>query len=404
MRVGLNALYLVPGDCGGLETFAKELIAALIALNSTIEYVLFVSLDALDAFTPLDGKLEIVVCPFHARKRAVRYCWEQLMLPWQAVAYRIDVLHSLGYVGPILSPVPTIVTIHDANSKVLSAAMPRIRRTVLWHVSSLAAKTADLVATVSNFSRNELARWYRLRPEEIRVILSGPGTLPDEQRSVSKPDLHKLLSEGPYIAAIGGGYPHKNMARLIEAYLRITDRIQHRLIILGYISGVPLKGKFPDKIICTGYMPRSDLQEVLRRCDLFVMPSLYEGFGFPVLEAQALGAPVACSRTASLIELVKDSAALFDPEDVDNISTVMSHCVLDLIFNSKLRRMSGENVTRFSWNSSAQEYSRTYRSIGCAMNSWVYHSFKCILRLIQRRGKSAFFRPLCRGMSTPKSE
>jgi glycosyltransferase involved in cell wall biosynthesis len=381
MRVGLNALFLIPGDCGGLETFARELIEALVALNSATEYVVFVSLDAKDIFAPLQGKIEIAVCPFHARSRIARYCWEQLLLPWQIIAYRIDVLHSLGYVGPIFSPVPTVVTIHDANSKVVYATMTRIRRTVLWHVSSLAAKTADLVATVSEFSRGELAQWYGLGLENISVIPSGPGAHPDDRRCVSTPELEKLVSEGPYIAAIGGGYPHKNMARLIEAYQKIADRIQHRLIIIGYISGAPLDCKMPDTIVCTGYVPRSDLQEVLRRCDLFVMPSLYEGFGFPVLEAQALGAPVACSRRAALIELMNDSAALFNPEDVDDIAAVMSQCIRDRTLNSELRRMSLDNVTRFSWTKSAQEYERAYKVFGRTLNSWLYHSFRCILRL-----------------------
>ena len=94
------------------------------------------------------------------------------------------------------------------------------------------------------------------------------------------------------------------------------------------------------------------------------MPSLYEGFGFPVLEAQALGAPVACSRTASLVELMNGSAALFDPENVDDMAAVMSRCILDRKFNGELRSASGENVTRFSWTGAAQGYARIYEKLG----------------------------------------
>lgn len=377
MRVGLNALYLVPDDCGGLETFARELVFALASLNTGIEYVLFVSRDAERIFEPIKSKIKIIVCPFSARSRMLRYCWEQLLLPWQSMWQRVEVLHSLGYVGPILSPVPTLLTIHDANSQVVGASMSRVRRTVLWLVSRHASKTADMVNTISGFAQREINQWYGLPAARIRVILSGPGNEPGTSEDVLPPDLEKVASEGPFIAVIGGGYPHKNIPRLVEAFKRISGRIPHRLVVLGKVHGSPQPG---DKVIYTGYLSRTDLQGMLRRCDLFVMPSLYEGFGFPVLEAQRLGAPVACSDAASLGELTGGSAALFNPEDVENMAAVIEHCVLNRETNAELRRSAVENSQRFAWAVTAQAYERAYKSIP-RIAHWIEHSLQCIAKL-----------------------
>ena len=236
MRVGLNALYLIPGGCGGLETFGRELIEALVSLDSGAEYVIFTSRAAKDVFTGLGQKARIVLCPFDAGSRMKRYFWEQFVLPWQAIAHGIDVLHSLAYVGPIISPVSTVLTVHDANWKAVGATMTRTRRISLSLISRLAAKTATVVATVSQFSRGELVQWYGLRPESISVVLSGPGSRPTKKQSFSKPDLEKTVSAGPFIAAIGGGYPHKNMGRLLEAYGKVAALSEHRLIIVGHLA------------------------------------------------------------------------------------------------------------------------------------------------------------------------
>jgi glycosyltransferase involved in cell wall biosynthesis len=384
MRVGLNALYLVPGHVGGVETFGRELIDALVDSDPVTEYVVFTSLDGKESLAHLAGKCRIIVCQFHAKNRTVRYFWEQVVLPWQAIAYGLDVLHSLSYVGPVLSPVSTVLTIHDANSKVLAATMTRTRRSALWLVSRLAAKTADVVSTVSHFSKEQLHQWYGTQLSEIQVVLSGPGMKLTPPSQMGNIKLEGMVSDGPYIAAIGGGYPHKNIARLIEAYERIADQVQHRLIITGNVTGVS-QSMLSDRVVCTGYLEQSDLQDLIRRCDLFIMPSLYEGFGFPVLEAQALGAPVACSGTASLPEIMQDSAAMFNPEDIDDMAGTMKRCLLDRKLNEELRLLARKNVSRFSWEQTAREYQSIYRHSGSKSPKWWQHGLSCLGRMLRSR-------------------
>jgi glycosyltransferase involved in cell wall biosynthesis len=261
--------------------------------------------------------------------------------------------------------------------------MSPVRRAALSLVSGLAAKCADIVTTVSRFSRDELVRWYKLPGEKIQVISSGPGARHVEQMPLTTPELERSVGAGPYITAMGGSWAHKNISRLVQAYEQIACDIPHRLIISGSIYGATVETKLCDKILCTGYLERSDLQELLRRSDLFVMPSLYEGFGFPVLEAQSLGVAVACSNVAALPELMRDSAAFFDPENVNEMAEVTKRCVTDRSFNEEMRRKSGENIRRFSWTSTAAGYEELYIKLGQKKSGWLPHSFACILRVLR---------------------
>lgn len=365
IRVGLNVLYFITG-MGGIETFGRELVRAFRDHDEDdIEFVVFTSRDGAELQELQCAHIKVVVCPFYARFRGVRYLWEQFVLPWQALAYRLDLLHSLAYVGPVLSLVPTMLTVHDANARIVE--MKALRRFVLWRVSLWAAHTARLVTTVSEFSRGELIKWYGLPESRIEVIASGPGTsLPIENAAVAADKIRELGAGAPYVAVIGGTYPHKNMPRLVQAFLRIEDRVPHRMVIVGKVPPEVerlLNTLDKNKILFTGYLPSNTMRAVISGSDLFVMPSLYEGFGFPVLEAQAHGVPVACSNAGALPEIAKGSTVLFDPENVEEIAATLVRCLTDRELNVKLRRLGPENTARYSWGSAAASYRECYRRL-----------------------------------------
>lgn len=366
MRVGLNLLYFIP-EQGGVETFGRELVRALCetAVDGE-ELVLFTSLDGQEFKEYQCSQVKVVVCPFHARHRGVRYIWEQLVLPWQAVAHGVDLLHSLAYVGPVLSFVPTILTIHDANTRAVK--MKALRRLVLWNVSLWAAHRARLVTTVSRFSRGEVLKWYGLPESRLKVVISGPGTSPEpESVPVDHRGLIRALGiQEPYIAVIGGTYPHKNIRRAVESFQRIANQIPHRLVIIGKIPSevrTVVDRLTTQRIIVTGYLPSRVMRTVISQSDLFVMPSLYEGFGFPVLEAQAQGVPVACSNAGSLPEVVRDSAALFDPESIQDIAGTMARCLTDRERNLELGSRARGNAASYSWKTAAAAYRACYQNV-----------------------------------------
>lgn len=365
MRIGLNLLYFIP-ELGGVETFGRELVRALRdTATDSEEFVLFTSLDGQEFKEYECTRVKVVICPFHARRRGVRYLWEQCMLPWQALAYGVDILHSLSYVGPIFSFVPTVLTIHDANTRAVE--MNRLRRHVLWRASLWAARTARLVTTVSQFSRSELMKWYELPPSRIRVITSGPGSCPSKQSVAETKDVFGGLGiNGAYVTVIGGTYPHKNIQRVVEAFQRIANQIPHSLVIIGKIPPdvrESLDRLATPRVLVTGYLSIQAMRAVISASDLFIMPSLYEGFGFPVLEAQAQGVPVACSNAGSLPEVTKDSAASFDPESVSEIAGTLARCLIDRELNSDLRRRGRENSANYSWKSAASAYRACYKQV-----------------------------------------
>lgn len=377
MRVGLNLLYFIPGQ-GGVETFGRELVRALSETAADDdEFVLFTSLDGREFTEHLCPRVKVVVCPFHAQRRSIRYLWEQFVLPWQALAHGVDMLHSLAYVGPVLSFVPAMLTIHDANTRTVE--MNTLRRLVLWNVSLWAARRAKLVTTVSRFSRGELIKWYGLPELRIRVIASGPGTSIAASDPVDAREfLCALGIKEPYIAVIGGTYPHKNISRVIESFQRIASQVPHRLIVIGKIplEVQALVDHFATRsILVTGYLPSNVMSAVIAHSDLFVMPSLYEGFGLPVLEAQAHGVPVACSNAGSLPEVTKDSATLFNPESIEEMASVLARCLTDRALNQELRRRSRVNAASYSWKTAAGAYRECYRQVTANTTAIVKHGF-----------------------------
>jgi glycosyltransferase involved in cell wall biosynthesis len=362
----MNLLYLIPGEVGGVETYARELIAHLAQVEETLSFVVFISAKVEGFSVPTAPQVRCVRIPINVRNRYARYTWEQLVLPFQILWHRIDVLHSLNYVGPIICPCKTVVTIHDANRAVVGATMPRIKRIGLSVFSGLAAKTSDVVVTVSRFSKHELEKRLRIRPAKIRIIYSGCGA---DSLAAGRQDVASH-TDTPYIMCFGGGYPHKNLPRLLRAYARACDGLPHRLVIVGHVDSSVETTQIADgpagRIIRTGYVGRSEVLRLLAGARLFVLPSTYEGFGFPILEAQAAGVPVACSRVASIPEVAGAGAEYFDPFDETDMANTIRRVLLDRPLSERLVADGFANVRRFSWPRAAREYASLYKQVATA--------------------------------------
>lgn len=363
MKVGINLLYLLPGECGGTETYGICLVNALAALDRENEYVVFLNEESAQIALRLGPNFTVVRCPVRAMSRPRRYFYEQLQLPWLGRRHRLDLLHSLGYVAPILSGTPQVVTVHDMNFVALRKNFGWIKRHVYSGISSLSIHRAQRVITISEFSRQEIHRELGTPLEKISVTLLGPGWLgtvaaaewADVQRRYALPE--------QFILAIGGGTPHKNIDLLVEAYQSAPDLHEYPLVLMGKL---PSNVRLPegDRIRVLGYVPVEDIEPLFRHCTLYVLPSLYEGFGLPLIEAQYCGALVASSNAASLPEVGGAGAFYFDPRSTDSITKAMRealHGPAETI--SLVRRSAEENLRRFSWEKTAQQTRRIYESL-----------------------------------------
>ena len=226
-------------------------------------------------------------------------------------------------------------------------------------------KRADHIITISNFSRGEIVRNLAVDEKKVSVIHEAGheanmmGSAMTTSRSIHSP------LPTPYIMAFSSLSAHKNIARLIAAFGTISHKVPHSLLLVGHLpenqsvrAGIEKTGS--DRVRFTGYLPDDEVQSLLQHASLFAFPSLYEGFGIPILDAQHAGVPVACSAVASLPEVAGEGARLFDPHSTESIADALSACLLDMDLREKLVKKGCENAARFSWEKVARETLAVY--------------------------------------------
>jgi glycosyltransferase involved in cell wall biosynthesis len=350
-RIGVNALYLIPGGVGGTEIYLRELLAALAELDQVNEYLVFTNLETQSDLVPKQANFHWKPQAVHARFRPARILWEQIVLPFEAARYRLDVLFNPGFTAPAFSPCRQVTVFHDLQHKRHPEYFRWFDlpfwRLLLW----AAAHRSDRLIAVSEATRADLLRFYRIPEKRIAVIAHGV------EPAFSRLDRSHTES---YLLCVSTLHPHKNLPRLIRAYGR-TKR-DFRLILAGLrgfhaeaierqIEEMGLR----DSVQITGWVPREELYSLYERARAFVYPSLFEGFGMPVLEALAAGIPVACSDIPPLREVAGEAALFFDPLDEDAIATSIETVMSDQRLQERLAQAGRERARPFTWERCAEQ-------------------------------------------------
>jgi len=364
MRIGLNLLYLLPNIVGGTETYAAGLLHGLARLGDQNEFVIFINKESANWPIPQAANFVRVMCPVAAINRGQRYFYEQFRLPSMLKKYEIDVVHSLGYIGPLWTPCLAIVTVHDLNYLAIGHTMPLGKRYLLRFFSVQAAQRAKAVITVSSYSKSVICDELKIHPNKITVTLEGPRW---NENYISPDVVNKIKASygisGPYLVAFGGGALHKNIPRLLQAFAELKKELPHKLVLIGHLPHNLNLGELPEDIIATGYVPAEHVLPLLMGAELFVLPSLYEGFGLPVLEAQQSGVPVVCSTAGSLPEVAGAAAVFFDPYSVEDMADKISRVAHAKVLQEELRQKGLINVKRFSWEKTARETMAVYQQV-----------------------------------------
>lgn len=370
MRVGINLLYLLPGIVGGTETYAAGLLHGLAAISPEDEFIVFVNREASQWPLPAVPNFTRVVCPVNGQNRGARYLFEQLRFPDYLRRHRIDLVHSLGYVGPLYCPCPSVLTIPDPNFIDVAHTMPLHRRLPLRFLSTQAARKSDGVITISDFSRVRLSEVLQLPASRISVTHLAPRLEMGTGESILWSELRKKYNiREPYVVAFGGGAIHKNIPSLLNAYAALDGKHPHALVLIGHLpsnvkfSTLDKQSQSGQCIIATGYVPGEHIHPLLAHADLFVFPSLYEGFGLPVLEAQHADVAIACSTAGSLPEVAGDGAHYFDPRSVESIVSAIDLCLSSVSTRELLRQRGHDNLNRFSWEKTAAATAAVYENI-----------------------------------------
>lgn len=343
-----------------MEIYARELIAAMRELPQAPRMTAFVGRDA-QGLDWLEG-IDQVTVPVSARSRAQWVRAEQQLLPRLARRAGVDLVHSLANTAPLRGPYRRVTTVHDLIHLVHPEAHFGVLAKGLGVLVDLAVRRSHRVIAVSQSTRRDLVQRLHADPGEIDVVLNGVVAPPERQPAPEREVRGRfgLPDSGQVLLAASAKRRHKNLARLLEAVAVMPKRPQ--LVLPGYPTEHERELReraralgIESDVSFLGWLGPDDLEDLYAISDAFVMPSLYEGFGLPVLEAMARGIPTACSNRSSLPEVAGDAALLFDPEDVPAITATLDRLLNDGETAERLRRSGPLRAREFGWERSARE-------------------------------------------------
>ncbi len=317
-----------------------------------------------------------------------RRLWTHLGLARELAAHPPDALFVPAHVLPVTfardyvrRKVRAVVTVHDVGYRHFPNAHPPAQRLYLDLGTRFSVRHADVVITDSEATRRDVVRFYGDSIAHSQVVVAHPGPLPlvdvredDERRALAK---FGLDDGRPYVLHVGTLQPRKNLRRLIQAWARVMHRMGSTGLQLVLAGGrgwggedlqaeVRAVGAQPSvKLI--GYVGDAEKAALMRRARAYVFPSLYEGFGFPLLEAQSVGVPVACSHASSLPEVAGGSALLFDPFDVEAMAHALEVVIADEDVRRRLVEAGYSNLSRFSWEACARIVLDSLEGATCQM-------------------------------------
>lgn len=356
---------------GGIGTYIRELVPAIAAADPSIEVTLFHS----DAGMARPKEPWMHPFPVHHVPGSMRRLYPSWLLAGRPALPSsigaLDLLHapSPASVPPAGGGQRLIVTVHDLAARIYPSLFPPAWRALYRFGTARAARRADAIITVSESTAKDLARFTRADPDRIHVVPLA-ATIPASQEN-GDTALQHLKVPDPYVLFVGTLEPRKNLVRLIRAYRRAvaSGGVRHALVLAGPLGWrtqrllAEIRGDGPGEIVLTGPASAEDLDVLYRRAAAFVYPSLYEGFGLPVLEAMARGIPTIVSNTSSLPEVAGDAALMVEPRSVRAIADAIEHVLTDGDRAAALSAAARARAEQFSWERTARLTLRVYERV-----------------------------------------
>jgi glycosyltransferase involved in cell wall biosynthesis len=370
MRIAVD-LTAVPPRLTGVGYYLAGLIAGLQAVDSTNEYYLLLGAACRDAFAVRSPRFSVVTVP--DRSRPARLAWEQIALPALLTRLGIDVLHSPHYTRPLRRlRCASVVGVMDLTYVLLPEHHAWSRRMFFRRMLPAAAARADRIIAISESTKRDAAAHLGIPADRIDAI---PLAISAAYRADISPSQveatrQRLNLPPEYVLFVGTIEPRKNLVRLIRAYeeaVRADPRVPD-LVLVGMrgwhteeFDRALAESGVRRRIHTVGYVPEQDLPQVYCGAASFVYPSLYEGFGIPILEALACGVPTITSSTSSMPEVAADAALLVDPHDTGALSAAMLRLFHDRVLRDTLRQKGLTRAAAFTWERTATLTIETYR-------------------------------------------
>jgi glycosyltransferase involved in cell wall biosynthesis len=366
-HVGVNAhlLSLEEGyRSAGITSYIFNLLRHLPGTAAEMECTVFLSERRYEG--PPGQRLQVSRLP--TNRPPVRILWEQALLPWIARREGIDLLHNMAFVGPLASTCPFVVTVHDLSFLFFPHRFRSLRRSYLQVFARMSVHRARRVIAVSESTKHDLVEIYGISPAKIDVVHNGVDAsfrpLPADQVTAFR---QQRGLPDRFVLFVGTLEPRKNIVGLIEAYAKMPKERPPLVLvggkgwfydeIFGRVEALELTGE----VHFAGFVPAEELPWWYNAADLFVYPSVYEGFGLPPLEAMACGTAVITSTASSLPEVVGKAGQLVDPADTDALATAMKQVLSNRDLQEQMQAAGLDQAAGFSWEEAARQTVDSYR-------------------------------------------
>ncbi|MEN0012505.1 MAG: glycosyltransferase family 1 protein [Solirubrobacteraceae bacterium] len=375
VRLGYSLLTVRPGQIGGAETYVRDLLDALVPGGSTDPVRILANAEVAERYAGRGAEIRFVagMDPHGAKVGRAARLAAAYLTPGRILGDATDGLDLVHFPVAVAIPrprIPHVVTLHDVAHHAVPEFFSRGERAYRAVAYDRSARRADLVITISEHARGQIVDHLGIDPAKVVAIHHGidlarftPEATGDDT-VLAGLDLPERFAYYP-----ANMWPHKNHLRLVEAFAQVEDRSLH-LVLTGQTYGRDAElaaavraAGLTGRVHHLGYVPAAAVPALHRRALAMVFPSLFEGFGFPPLEAMACGCPVAASHAGSLAETLGDAAVLFDPLDPASIAAAVDRLATDEALRTRLTREARPHAERFTWQASAEAHVRAYRAV-----------------------------------------
>lgn len=366
MRIGIDAR-LVFYSTAGIGQYILRLTDALAALDSENEYVLFQSRkDTMRLVEAPNVQRRKLWTPSHHR-------FERLALSVEMLPHPLDVFHSPDFIPPYKTRAPNVITIHDL-AFLLYPRLLTPQAAKYYGQIDPAARSAAHVIAVSLSTKRDITRLLGVPEDKVSVIYEAAySTAQPLDPAVARARVREKYGvDGDFILFVSTIEPRKNLPTLLAAYSKLLDNYHSaaRLLVAGTkgwlteeVDQALDKYKLRNRVCFLGGVPADELQYLYKAARVFALPSLYEGFGLPPLEAMAHGTPVIVSKVSSLPEVVGDAGLLVDPNDVEGWTVALHRVLTDEALHAEMSAKSLKRAAKFSWERAARETLDVYRKV-----------------------------------------